>query len=130
MPNFYSYIFFKLSSFRDKYISNSDSPLSTIFTMAIIFIYYCLILVFYIESLFEVVIIPIHLYENNFFVLTIATIILVLHWLLFYRVTNYQELKKKYLIENKKNNSYKDYLVLFYMIFPFLLTAIFLIIVS
>jgi hypothetical protein len=80
--------------------------------------------------MFDIIILTDKLLNSNFLIFLILNLGLFLHWVLFFKFTNYQELKNAHLKENLEISRIKDFLVLLYVSFPFLCSIIFLIIVS
>ena len=117
----YSYIYFSLTKFRNDNISSGNSEFSAVGLMTIVIFLYCAIFVSIIWEIYNISLIPISYLENKPLVFLIATGILFIHWVMFFKITNYKKLE---VIYDETNRRFKrrDYFVMFYIISPFLFT--------
>ncbi len=119
--NGYSYIYFRLTKFRNEKISSGNSEFSTIGLMTIVIFLYCAIFASVIWEIYSVSLIPISYLESKPLVLFITSGILFIHWILFFKITNYEKLEAIYDNTNRQLKR-RDYFVMFYIVFPFLFT--------
>ena len=126
MISFYSYIFYRTTSFRDEKVSTSNSPFATILLMSIVFNLYFVLTTLIVESFFNFNSWSGKIFENRTTIFLFIAVGLLGHWFLFEKKTNYEKLKAKFSgIEGYKRKR-KDLLTVIYLLFPFIFIPVFL----
>lgn len=125
----YAYIFFRLTNYREKKISNDNSAFSAILILSLTFFLYFLLIRGGIQKTYGITLISNTYLFNKIFAFFLLNIVLVVHWYLFFKITNYEELKQKYLNSNEGYKT-KGILVFVYVIAPFFLSALTLFILA
>ena len=125
----YSYIFYRLTKFRDEKISTFNSPFSTIGLMSIWLAFNCIVLILITEHILRVNTLVVQYIQNKAFALLFISSIVFAHWLMFFRITNYKKLSDQFAYADN-NILLSNYTMYTYMIFPFLLIILLCIVLS
>ena len=124
----YSYVFFRITHYREKKISNTNSAFSSILTMSLTFFLYFLLIRGGLNKICGITLISDAFLTNKIVALCLLNMVLLIHWYLFFKITSYEELKHKYLHSSMINYKLKGAFVLVYMILPFCLGALILLV--